>query len=278
MLQLIKNLKEELEGRNYSDKTVISYCNYCNNFLNWLGDKEMNEKNIKKYSLSLKKKYSTSTSKLNICAIRHMFINIMDKPELATFLPSIRQESRLPVVLSTGEVRRLINSALNDSHKTILMVLYSCGLRLEELLKIKIKDIDFDRKNILVHGKGKKDRFVPVEESVLNLINKNMGDLNPNDYFCTNIKRCREKSKRCMCRRTIAAIVSQCAERAKIKKRVYPHLLRHSVATHLIESGVDIRYIQVLLGHTSIMSTSTYTHIASIPNSISSSKFNYLFL
>lgn len=279
MMNPIENLIAELEGRNYSDKTIKNYVAYCNKYLKRINKKglEINPESLKDYSYSIKKKYSTSTAKLNICALRHFVINVLNRPELTSVLPSIRQESKLPVVLSKEEVKKLIDSTLNSIHKTILTFLYCCGVRIGELLLIKMGDIDFDRKLVLVHGKGKKDRFVPINDTLANLIKTNMGHLKYNENFCTTTRHDRFHKPRKICSRTVAKIINQCAERAGINKRTYPHLLRHSLATHLIEDGIDIRYIQILLGHTSILATSHYTHIARMPNNLIDCKINYLF-
>jgi len=139
-------------------------------------------------------------------------------------------------------------------------------------------DIDFDRKNILIHGKGARDRFVPVGPKVIDLIKKTISDLKLKDYLCTTIRRGpMDRSGRLMSKRTIGKIVENCARNAGITKRVYPHLLRHSIATHLIEDGVDIRYVQIFLGHSSILATSHYTQIATMPNNTMECKTSYLF-
>lgn len=269
-------LKNELEGRNYSVRTVKSYCCYVGEFIKWLKGKELTGDLIKKYCLSIKKKHSTSTTKLKLCAIRHWLINVLNMPQLSPYIPSIRQESKLPVVLSEKEVQNLIGSALNDRHKMFLSVLYFCGLRLEEFLKIKIQDIDLDRKTILIHGKGKKDRIIPICSGLIKTIQKNTKKLKYNHYLCSNEPN-RNHKLRQLSSRTISAIVKQCADRAGITKRVYPHLLRHSVATHLIENGADIRYVQLLLGHTSILSTSHYTHLTINNNVVIDDKINRLY-
>lgn len=280
MMQLIEKLKEELLGRNYSQRTVANYCSIVGEFYQWIdkNNRELNPDSLKSWCLSLKQKYQTATVKLKICSLRYFVINILNKPEYIQYLPTIRQESKLPIVLSKKEVKSLIGAALNETHKMILTILYVCGLRLTEILSIKIGDIDFDRKTILIHGKSKRDRFVPVDDRTIALIKKTISDLDYNDYLCTTIRKGPlDRSGRKMAPRTIGAIVKNCARRAGIKKRIYPHLLRHSIATHLIEDGVDIRYVQILLGHVNILCTSHYTHIAKMPNDIMTCKTSYLF-
>lgn len=280
MKQLIL-LKEHCQANNFSNRTTENYLRPVELFLVWIekNKKIIDRESIYEYhSVLKKKKYETATIKLHACAIRYYLKSVLNKPELVASMPTIKQVSKLPVVLSKEEVKRMIGSALNLTHKMILTVLYSCGLRCEELLTIRIGDIDFDRKNILIHGKGAKDRFVPIGPKVIELIKKTISGLFARDYLCTTIRRGPlDHSGRLMSSRTIGKIVENCAKKAGIIKRVYPHLLRHSIATHLIEDGVDIRYIQVFLGHSSILATSQYTQIATMPNNTMECKTNYLF-
>lgn len=280
-MQQIEKLKIHCEANNFSDRTTQNYVRPVELFLKWLdvSNKKLDRDSIYEYhSILKKKKLESSTIKLHACAIRYYLRSVANREDLVPSMPTIKQVSKLPIILSKEEVKRMINSSLNDTHKMILTVLYSCGLRCEELLSIKISDIDFDRKNILIHGKGSKDRFVPIGPKVINLIKENISHLEPKDFLCTTITRGPlDHSGRLMSKRTIGKIVENCSKRAGINKRVYPHLLRHSVATHLIEDGVDIRYVQVLLGHSSILATSHYTQIATMPNNTMECKTNYLF-
>jgi integrase/recombinase XerD len=281
MMQPIEEMKTHCLANNFSERTITSYSHSLKLFLLWIekGKKEIDRDSIYEYQAILKrKKLETSTIKLHACAIRYYLRSVLNREDLVSSMPTVKQVSKLPVVLSKEEVKRLVGSALNETHKMILTVLYSCGLRCEEMLSIRIMDIDFDRKNILIHGKGSKDRFVPIGVQIVALIKKTISDLVPKDYLCTTIRKGPlDRSGRRMSKRTIGKIVENCAKKAGITKRVYPHLLRHSVATHLIEDGVDIRYIQVLLGHSSILATSHYTQIATMPNKTMESKINYLF-
>jgi site-specific recombinase XerD len=280
MMKLLEKLKNACDAKNMSDKTQINYIHPVTVFLEYHGKKEITADSILRYHAHIKKdmKFATATMKLHACAIRFFLRNVLNREDLVSSMPSIKQTYSLPFVLSKNETKRLIRSALNKNHNMILSVLYTCGLRLSELLSIKLCEIDFDRKEILIHGKGRRDRFVPINDHVAELIKECTSDLKYNDYLCTTIRRGNlDHSKRRMCGRSIACIINQCAKRAGITKRTYPHLLRHSFATHLLEDGVDIRYIQVLLGHTSILATSHYTHIAKMPTNLVAMNINYLF-
>jgi len=280
MMNMIEKLEIACDSKNMSEKTRINYTYPVKCFIEYHGTKDITPESITKYHAYLKREkgFATATMKLHACAIRFFIRRVLNREDLVSSMPSIKQTYSLPFVLSKSEIKRLIWSALNQNHKMILSVLYTCGVRLSELLSIKIREIDFDRKQILVHGKGRRDRFVPLNDNVAAIIRECTSDLKCNDYLCTTIRRGRlDKSKRQMCSRSISCIINQCSERAGITKRTYPHLLRHSLATHLLEDGVDIRYIQVLLGHTSILATSHYTHIAKIPSNLVAMNINYLF-
>jgi integrase/recombinase XerD len=281
MMQQIEKLKTHCLANNFTDRTTENYIKPVELFLKWLeiSKKEIDRESIYEYHAVLKKKkYETATIKLHACAIRYFLRSVLNREDLVSSMPTVKQISKLPVILSKDEVKRLIGSALNQTHKMILTVLYSCGLRCDEMLSIRLMDIDFDRKNILIHGKGARDRFVPIGPKVIMLIKETINGLGPKDYLCTSVRRGPlDRSGRQLSKRTIGKIVENCARKAGITKRVYPHLLRHSVATHLIEDGVDIRYIQVLLGHSSILATSHYTQIATMPNNTMECKTNYLF-
>lgn len=277
--ELVEDLKDACAARNMSDKTQLNYVRPVTLFLKYCNE-SITEKTILKYHANLRKKmgYSTATMKIHACAIRFFLRNVLNREDLVCSMPSIKQTYPLPIILSKDEVKRLIYSTLNKNHRMILSVLYSCGLRLSELISIRLREIDFDRKEILVHGKGRRDRFVPLNDNVSDLIKECTSDLGYNDYLCTTIRKGKlDKTKRKMCCRSISCIINQCAKRAGIIKRTYPHLLRHSFATHLLEDGIDIRYIQVLLGHTSILATAYYTHIAKIPINLVAMNINYLF-
>ncbi len=273
MLKQIKRLKIELNARNMSEKTILNYTRPCTLFLEWHKGKPITEESVSEYSSNLRTSgYSTATMKLHACSIRFFIRNILKKEKLARSIPPIRQQSKLPVVLSKDEVKRILEKTPNAIHKTILFLLYTSAARLTEFTNIKIGEIDFDRKNIIIHGKGRKDRFVPIDNRIIDMIKSNMGHLNYNDYFCSTQNGSRQLSVR-----TIGKLIENGARRAKVNKRVYPHLFRHSRATHLLEDGVDIRYIQLLLGHTSILATAQYTHIAAMPNKKVDKNTDFLF-
>jgi site-specific recombinase XerD len=263
-MKQIDKLKIELDARKMSSKTINNYVLPVTKFLAWheKNNRKINEESISEYNAGLRRTlFSTATMKLHACAIRFFIRTVLKKERLANSMPPIRQESKLPIILSKNEVKRLLDNIKNDKHRAIITILYVCGLRLSELLSIRIGDVDFDRKTILVHGKGKRDRFIPIDNNLVLLIKSIIGNLSYDKALCSV-----QDGSRRLSHRSIAQIINNGTRNAKINKRVHPHLLRHSRATHLLEDGIDIRYIQLLLGHTSIISTASYTHVASMPN------------
>lgn len=164
----------------------------------------------------------------------------------------MKNDFKLPVVLSKQEIISMLDLLKNKNHKLVITLLYYSGLRLEEALNLKYSDIDFERKIIHVkHGKGSKDRIVFLHDKISNILK------NHNDTYILMSERGSRYTKR-----SIQLIVKNTAKKAKINKKVSPHTLRHSFATHLLEAGADIRYIQKLLGHKDLKTTQIYTHVA----------------
>lgn len=168
-----------------------------------------------------------------------------------------RKKRKLPVVLSKEDVNAIINSANNLKHKCIISLLYSAGLRRSELLNLKLTDIESKRMLIKVqNSKGNKDRYTLLSEKILKDLRMYYKQFNPKEYLFEG------QSKKQYSPNSVGKVVSNAAIKAGIKIPVSAHILRHSFATHLLESGVDIRYIQLLLGHNSTKTTEIYTHVA----------------
>lgn len=168
-----------------------------------------------------------------------------------------RKDKKLPEVLSKEEVSRIINGIANIKHKAILMTIYSAGLRLGEVARLEQAHIDRDRMLIFIKGaKGRKDRYTILSEKALELIDRYIRRYEPKKWLFEGAK-----AGRYLSRRSIEKVFEQACDRAVIKKDVSVHDLRHSFATHLLESGVDLRYIQELLGHASSKTTEIYTHV-----------------
>lgn len=213
--------------------------------------------NSQRSASTLNTAYSALFFYFNKVLRRNFFINI----------PRAKKIKYLPVVLSKEEVNRMIVLTKNQKHNCIISLLYGTGVRVSELTHIKMCDIDLDRKILRVfQGKGKKDRLVILPEKLMLILKKQAELKQSNDYLFTN-GRNRWQDGKCtggnrLTETTIQKIVAQAASRAEIRKNVSPHTLRHSFATHLLENGTDIRYIQELLGHAKLQTTQIYTHVA----------------
>lgn len=168
-----------------------------------------------------------------------------------------RQEKKLPDVLSKNEVRKMINCTSNQKHKTIIILMYSCGLRRSEITNLKISDLDSSRMLIKIRGaKGRKDRYVQLTASIIPVLKKYFDEYSPKDYLFEGQGKAKYSGS------SILQDVKNAGKRANINKRVYPHILRHSFATHHLEQGTDLRFIQEWLGHASSKTTGIYTHVS----------------
>jgi len=259
MEALLKKLKDELEIRNFSKQTVKGYTYSVDKFLKFSKNLGLNEEAIKKYvQINLGNKKPSSVRK-DLFAIK-FFFEVILKQKLN--IPNPKKNSPLPEILTTEEIRKLIGNTKNTKHKIIIKLLYGAGLRVSEIVSLKKDNLNFEE--ALIHiklAKGGKDRFVKIPESISKEL-KEFSNLEAGKYLFESNRGGRLTTA------TIQAILKNAARKAGLKKRVYPHLLRHSFATHLLEAGTDLRIIQKLLGHSDIKTTQIYTHIsqASIKN------------
>jgi integrase/recombinase XerD len=252
----LKQYSDELRLKNYGQRTIEVYVCAVSIFLRKFDQrpKDINESQIKNYLLGLS---STALVKQNIGALKLFYNLVIHQPLKFRYIEYPRQEQHLPVILSKEEVRRLFSVINNLKHKAIVSILYSTGVRVGELINLKVKDIDSGRMVIKVcEGKGKKDRYVTLSPSVLVILREYYKQFQPNDFlfYGQNSPKYSEKS--------IQQFLTHYATRANIQKHVHPHLLRHCFATHLLESGTDISIIQDLLGHKNPKTTQIYRHIS----------------
>lgn len=243
--ELIGKLIEEIRLRKYSYQTGKSYISIVKNFLK-------SGKEPRGYLLSYSDK-SRSSMRGIYFALKFFYENVLNEG-FDEELPHVKREMKLPIVLNRAELNKMIEATSNLKHKLVLMLLYYAGLRLNEVRNLKWSDIDFERELIHVKvAKGEKERVVffhPKLKELLLMYGRKEGLI----LLSERRKMYDEK--------TIQQIVKNAAEKAKINKRVTPHMLRHSFATHLLEAGTDIRYIQQLLGHKNLQTTQIYTHVA----------------
>jgi len=254
-LGLLTRLEQELRLRNYSQKTNDSYLFSVKKFLDYSGNLNfgLNEESAKKYIVEHLKKQNPSSVNKDKFAIKFFFENVLHQ---SLMLPTIKKNQTIPEILTIEEIRKMIDVTTNIKHKLIIKLLYGCGLRVSEIVSLKKKDINFEEGIIKISlAKGKKDRFVKLPESVKKELESYCNLIGSELIFESN-----RGGK--LTKKTIGKIIENAGEKADIKKRVYPHLLRHSFATHLLENGTDLRIIQKLLGHASIKTTQMYTHIS----------------
>lgn len=255
----IFKLKQEMKLRNFSRKTVKSYLYYTTNLLNFTrkSPTNINQADIRAYLENLcNKNVSSSTLNTAYSALKFYFEKILYRKFFFN-LSRAKKDKKLPVVLSKKEVLDIINACENIKHKLIIQILYCSGLRVSEVINLRINDIDFNRKSIHIKGaKGKKDRLTIISKTVLQNIDKYLREWQTLEYIFESARGGK------LTTRTIQAIVSQNTKKAHISKNITPHTFRHSFATHLLESGLDIRYIQTLLGHSRLETTQIYTKVA----------------
>ncbi len=251
-----------LAQRRYSDNTIATYTNLIKVFLREYPNKNMDEiveKDIIRFNQEyiLKKGYSATFQNQLMSALKLFYQKYQNKHLDLDAIERPKRAKRLPEVLSIQEVESLLNQVGNIKHKVLLSIIYSAGLRIGEALNLTLNDIDSQRMQIRVtQAKGQKDRYLPLSPKLLVLLTEYYKLNKPEQYLIEgkNGGKYSQSSAR--------AVLKQALKKTKITKKVTLHTLRHSYATHLLESGTDIRYIQELLGHNSPKTTMIYTHVS----------------
>ncbi len=257
--EFLKKIEVELKISKNSPYTLKNYIKANKNFLNYTkkNPEQMTEDDVKLYiSDNLSNKASTSII-LFLAAIKYAYSNIL-KNDLTRGIKRPKREKRMPTVLTKGEVRRLIDVLDNKKSKLMVSLMYAAGMRVSEIMNLKIRDLNLEE-NIgqIRQGKGRKDRIFNIPKSLFKKLKKQAQEqkqLNQ-EYLFTG-------PKGQLSSRNLQKIVKSAAKKAQIKKDVHCHTLRHSFATHLLESGIDIRYIQELLGHADLSTTQIYAHVS----------------
>jgi integrase/recombinase XerD len=264
--RLRKLMLDELQRRNYAQNTVRSYIKAVEDFARYFGKppERLGPEHIREYQVHLfrDRKLTASTVQGRAAALRFLFVKTLRRPYLPDQIPFPKRARRLPTVLSPQEVALLIDSARNLMHRAILMTLYATGLRRAELCHLKVADIDSDRMMIHVReGKGGRDRDVLLSPKLLETLREYWRWMKPNTWlFPGMINNWRADVP--IDTKVVWEAVRQARTRAGIEKRVTPHTLRHSFATHMLEAGADLRTIQVLLGHAKLADTTVYLHLS----------------
>jgi len=269
MTPLRQRMIEDLQLRGYSESTQKVYADsvrqLCEHYDKTPG--RITEEDLRQYFLYGKneKKWSRSTSTIALCGIKFFYENTLQRPWPTLLFIRPRQEKKLPVVLSREEVRRILANLRMLRYRVCLSTIYSCGLRLSEGINLRVEDIDSARGVIAVrNSKGNKDREVPLPEKTLELLkehwksHRNKALLFPSAAKGdANISTAQDPFSKS----SVQSAFRSAAKSARINKKATVHSLRHSWATHLLEAGVNLRLIQVWLGHKSPSTTSIYTHL-----------------
>lgn len=252
--------RSKLVARRYASSTVESYLSLIKKLVSFL-DKaphEISQQELHRFECDYLKKhsYSISTHRQFAGALK-LYLELYPNSDIeVTSINMPRKDQRLPVVLSQDEIRRILIGIHNLKHRSLLALIYSAGLRIGEALSLRVSDIDFERGQIRIqNAKRRKWRYVGLAKSMTIMLDNYMGAYAPSDYLFEGQHGGSYNAN------SVRKILHRACKRAKIKKHVTPHTLRHSYATHLLESGIDLRYVQELLGHAKPETTMLYTHI-----------------
>ena len=259
--QLLNQFYLFLKGKRYSQSTIQTYTFFIADFINFHTKTPLAELTNRAVELFIEtvfmeRNYSVSSQRQFISALK-IFTVFCPQTKIHNLSLERPKKSRiLPSVLSQEEVLRIIQYTQNIKHRAILTLLYSCGLRIGELINLKLINFHIDRKQLIVKkGKGRKDRYVSLADSFLPLLSNYYHSYQPTIYFVEGQNGGKYSAE------SIRSFLRKSCKKAGIRKPVTPHTLRHSYATHLLENGVDLRYIQTLLGHSKPETTMIYTHV-----------------
>lgn len=258
---MLQQLETELKIRGFTPATIKAYTTHNQRFLRFINKEPgaITEADIKSYLayLMADKKQKATSVHLTLSALRFLY-EVMLKKKLFLDIKPPKIEKKLPTVLTKEEVKQLLSVVNNQKHKLLIEFLYSSGLRVSEVVKMKVNDLDFSEKmGRVISGKGKKDRHIILS---LQLLEHLQQYLRTRKYSSEHVFT--GHGSKPMSVRMAQRIVHEAAQEAGIKRRVFCHALRSSFATHLLESGTDIRVIQLLLGHQNIGTTERYVHVS----------------
>jgi site-specific recombinase XerD len=258
---LVEAFRAELRLRGYSRRTVKLYTGHVRRFLAFTGGDPgvRSDEEVRRFILEmLSRNVSHSYANQAISALRLFFPRVLGRTAPVARIPRPRAQRKLPVVLSRQELRRLFAALRNLKHRAIVMLVYASGLRVGEVVRLKVSDIDSRRRLIHVRqSKGRKDRYVVLSDVALITLRQYWLAYRPRDWLFPGGRPGRHLNER-----SVQKVVQQARARARIRKQFSVHTLRHSFATHLLEGGTDLRYIQELLGHKSTKTTQIYTHVS----------------
>lgn len=274
---ILKTLQNRLKLQRYANNTIKSYCGYAQVFLeqmekyNRLDEIPISEIELFINTKVIQENISVSYQRSLVGAIKKVFELVENQKIELNYLYPKRKVNKLPTFFSQEEVRNLLNATENLKHKAILTIIYSCGLRLSELINLKIADIKSESDLLLIRqSKGNKDRIVALPDKLLLLLREYYKVYQPKDFLFEGAKGNQYSE------RSVQLILKNAMSKAGVLSKGSVHTLRHSYATHLIKSGIDVRVVQELLGHNDIRTTMIYTHITDIDKKSTPSPLDFL--
>jgi integrase/recombinase XerD len=262
MTPLRKRMLEDLQIRNYAPTTVAAYIRSVAEFAKHF-DKSpdlLGSEQIREYQLYLIKEKGVSLSSYiqAVCGLRFLYSNTLHLSVSLDRIPLPRYEKKLPVIMSPAEVKLLLETPKNLAHRAILTTMYAAGPRISEVAKLKVADIDSSRNVIWIRGgKGRKDRQSLLSPRLLELLRAYFRWKQPTEWLFPG-----QKPGQPISCGSIFGACQGAARKAGIAKAVHPHSLRHAFATHLLDAGVNLRTIQILLGHANLETTARYLHVS----------------
>lgn len=262
MTEMRRRMEEELRLRGYSPRTHKSYVGWVRRFAAHYRrpPEQMGAEQVRAYLVDLLEVRQLSRASLiqALCALKFFYIHVLHRSCEVEDLYFPKRKQRLPVVLSQSEVRRLFEATTNLKEQMVVMTMYSSGLRLSELLNLQIKDIDSTKMQIRIRqGKGAKDRNVVLARTLLNALRRYFLQYRPESWLFYG-----RTPQQPLDARVVQRMVRRLSEKAGLREGVNTHTLRHTFATHLLESGTELPYIQELLGHRNVKTTMLYTRVS----------------
>jgi site-specific recombinase XerD len=257
---LFDGIQSELTLREYSPKTIKAYLGQLRAFVRFFEARhpqDLTNEDIHSYLLHLVEAgLSRSAVDQALNAIRFLYAEMYGKPFALKNIPRPKMEQRLPVVLFREEVKQIAIAAGNSKHRLMIEVMYAAGLRVSEIVQVRVKDIDLERLTLVVRGgAGKQDRTTVLAESLRDALSRQMAGKKSSEFLFPS------ERGGALTTRSVAKFFKAALDAAGVEKEATPHSLRHSFATHLLEAGTDIRYIQQLLGHARLETTRIYTKV-----------------
>lgn len=254
-----RQLSDWMKYKRYSQESIKNYVSCIGKFLTYFDSvaTKPSEISSEKIKLFLTRFEQPNTHKAYLSAIKLFYDKIGNQPNKLDKVEYPKASKKLPIVLSQDEIQRMFNVCTNLKHKVILTLLYSCGLRVSELINLKWENIDRSRMIInIIAAKGNKDRQVTLSQSIIPLLTKYYREYRPVNYVLNGQFDDRYSAT------SVLQVMKQLKEKAGIKKRVYTHLIRHCTFTHMVEAGTDINLIQKLAGHNNVKTTMIYCHLS----------------